>query len=565
MKSKPVFIILLILVTTILVVFANLELMASSTSILKPELLSNHEETYGGDTTILLHDSRATQNAVHLVWAEATTSGPDYNLDIFYRRLPNGQTINLSARITTTTKGSVGPVVIQPSIGDDVCVLWRENIETDDHYLYLWRSMSDTVSRSPNPVVAYSPNTSQFNCNSTHDAKITWADSAAKEVYLWDEAENSETRLSNGSASVSYGSLYRVDINNNFYLTWDESGNKYIWDSISETAQSLGPGHGPTEVFVDKDQTIHLIWSYQNLGPPCHYYWNSLTQTTDNLVPCGDWDIEVEEDGLGNIHAAWLPGSGTVTAITYRNFTENITESIGISTTSFVNMNLIGGSDHKAHLFWQQDYYLGQSELYYWNSVDLSATHLISASDLIQERMAWDFDSNGEIHTLWVDDDFSDSNNRYFGYWTPALTSTLILTESVPGAARALVVDNQDVVHTIFSGSDLKLYHWDNQTNQTEAASNSPQSNSPKMLVDKNNEVFAFYSALPVSHYYWSSISGESYLGKMALWKESIPLSDEMNNVYVYWIEEDYAEGQDMHAAWQIELNHVTYLPVVTK
>ena len=249
MKHKPVFVILFILIATGMIVFANLELMASPTSHLTTILISNHEETERGDY-ISYVDGKSGQSAAHVAWAEATSTTHPYDDDIFYRRLPNGVTINLSDK--AETQGNAGPVFVQPALGNDVCVLWREMNTLGDYHLYLWRSVSDTINISPNPVDGSSSYTTftQFTCNASQDAQIIWEDSS-KEIFIWDEAQNTQTRLSQGSSTVLRGSLQHIVIDNKIYLLWIE-GAAYYWDSINETTQQITTSTSQAQMFGDK-------------------------------------------------------------------------------------------------------------------------------------------------------------------------------------------------------------------------------------------------------------------------------------------------------------------------
>ncbi len=569
MKIKSI---LLILVITIsMVVFVNLELSASTTSILIPTLISDHQATSANGSIYYL-DAKSTQNAVHIAWAEPTTTTFPYDYDIFYRQLPNGSTIDLSRNVQTL--GQAGPVLIQPSTGDDVCVLWREAIPSGDYYLFLWRSASNTTKRSPNPVEGGSPLTfSPFICNGEEDAKIAWISTTNvsyswSEVFFWDEASNTQIKLSNDEDGETRH-FQRVDVNEITYLAWNEPESNasaiYLWDSSSNMVQQLASDGYLGQLLKDKNNKVYLFWSWSPpMGPACNYYWNSQTQVSNLIMDCdGDWAFAVVNDGVGNVHSTWHKGIGP-TPIHYWNLTENITATAQIPNQAVRNMNLLGGPDDKAHIFWQD---FVTNALYYWNSNTLGETLVTPASFYIQNALTWDFDSNGAIHTVWRDS-LTDVNNTDVSYWTPSLTSPITLTESaLIYPIFDLVVDSQDVAHVAFSGQpDTLLHYWNNQTNQVKTVSNETVLiNSPINLVaDLSDEIFAFYSSTPDSHYYWGSENGEAYLGSGG---QVTPILDNMNNLYVYWIasEDLISEGQDVHAAWSPNFNYWVYLPVVLK
>jgi hypothetical protein len=190
-----------------------------------------------------------------------------------------------------------------------------------------------------------------------------------------------------------------------------------------------------------------------------------------------------------------------------------------------------------------------------------------AASNNIQNELAWDFDSNGAIHTVWRDS-LTNVNSTDVSYWTPSLTSPITLTESALFyPVFDLVVDSQNVIHVAFSGQpDTLLHYWNNQISQVQTVSNeSVLVNSPINLVaDLNDEVLAFYPSTPDSHYYWSSARGETYLGSGG---QVTPILDNTGNLYVHWITSDdlLFEGKDVHAAWSHNLDYSIYLPSVLK
>ncbi len=565
MKRKSIFIILVILITTSMIVFVNLELLASPTTVLTSELISNRQETNRGNSIFYL-DAKTSQSAAHIAWGESTTTTYPYDDDIFYRQLPYSETINLSDNVPTV--GPAGTVMVQPSTGTNACVLWSEQTGVEEASLFIWRSASNSTNISPSPV-GKSPNVTfaPFNCNDAEDARIVFVTSE-NELYLWDEETDMLTKLSN-NGDGGIGNLQRIDINNDFYIAWTEppeginSSGVYLWDSISETTQQLAQNGFDLQLLKDKNDIVYLFWEQPGLVLLCYYYWTTQTQSSELLVPCDDLELEIAQDGVGDIHIAWHEKVG-ITSINYWNITQNITDTIDTSNQAVGKMNLIGGSDNKAHLFWQSN------GLYYWNSDALSEMRITSASSSIQERFTWDFDSNGQIHTVWADS--VSTNYKNVAYWTPSLTSPLILTDNVyvNNSNIGLLIDGQDVAHSVFSGSDGKLYYWDNQTNQIEIIANPNQNISSRIIdlvLDKNDEIFAFYKTSSSSNYYWNSESGESYLGRGEIDKHSVPMLDGMNNLYVYWIagNDINLEGQDIYAAWQPDFNYFVYLPIALK
>ncbi len=567
MNHKTFLVGLIVLFSISIVALVNLGLSASPAGALIPNLLSDHQAT-SQQSLIQYIDAKPTQNIVHIAWSETVTVTPPDDTDIFYRQLPNGSTINLSDNVQE--QGSAGPVLVQPSIGNNVCVLWREETSSGDYYLYLWRSASNTTKISPNPV-GPDPEIilSQFVCNLEEDALITWKDST-NEVYLWDETANVQTKLSNDEAGGYISDFQRIDVNDDVYLAWiePESGVKrvYLWDSINDVAQEIAlNGVNNLHLLKDKNDVIYLFWGRQvEFSAPCQYYWTSLTQSIQQLYACGDQILEVTNDKDENVLAAWHKYSGP-TPITHWNLTENVTETIEIPNQAIINMNFIIGPDNTSHFFWQDFVTKG---LYYWNSKTVSETLVTPASSYLFEQFTWDFDSNGQLHTLWGDST-DEPNFKDVAYWKPSLTSPQTLTESVyvNYSNIGLTVDNQDIVHTLFVGADGKLYYWDNQTDQIKPAVDEYQYISSRlieMVAFENDDIFGFYQTSGDQYYYWNPQNGQSYLDRMA--KPPTPITDNAGKTYVYWITKNMSENEnDLYAAWVLDYNHSVYLPMVVK
>ena len=562
MKYKSVFFTLILAICVLM--FVMNELSASSSQFLVVKLLSDHDATTAGNSNPDIV-GQATQGAVHIVWTETVTY-TTYEKDVFYRKMPEGTTINLSEAVPESSMPD--SLFVQSSAGDDVCVLWRERTSSGDYYLFLWRSSTNSTKQSPNPVGSYldvNVTLTDFKCDSVQDSRITWVDST-NGVYLWNEGSNIQTKLSSDQAG-HISNFQRVDVNGDIYLTWSEYKNDqsavFLWDTLSNAVLEITSNGGFPRLFKDKNNTVHLFWSRSYpMAPSNRYYWNNQTKTNELLLEGTDRTLIAASDATENLHIV-LYNYGFMPAY-YWNVTEGITKEVGIPGQAFGSMNLIGGVDDKVHLFWQAS---ATDTLYYWNSDTLSETLVTPASSYIENNIKVDIDSKGEIHFAWRDS-VSDPNMKDVGYWTPSLSSPIILTDSpLFFPAFDLAVDSQDVAHVMYSGQPDILRYWNSQSNRVETIATQSESTffKIKVVTSSEDEVFAFLSNAKGEQYYWNSEDGEFYLGKSDL---VTPIFDKSGNLYAYWASSEaeyHYEGKDIYGAWLFEAKHWVYLPTVIK
>ncbi|MCP4416454.1 MAG: hypothetical protein GY805_07520 [Chloroflexi bacterium] len=556
MKTKKALPFLIMFCTIVFVVLLNTNLLAQPAAPLTPEQLSLHDQTVNG--SILRTASATTQNAAHIAWFEPITesSGSPSNWGLFYRQLPNGDTINLSSFIET--EGDAWSVYIQPGEGNDVCVVWQGQVSGGDYYLFLWNSALGNTTRSPDTVNSNGYFTIMpFNCNAQNDAKIVWySDIISSQITYWDIASNQQQRISNSSSYTVRG-VYKTEINEVLYIAWPESGRIYLWDSVSKVVQEIDSSGYASTLFMysDKNDVIHMFWLLAGfMGPPCHRYWNSVDQTNELLMTCDDWEFSAGKDGAGNVHAAWAK-SIAATSIEHFNATDNITNTISVQGQPVDKIKFIAGPDDKIHIFWQDDI---TNDLYYWNSQDQNKTYLIADAEnnVLQNHLVWDFDSTGKIHISWSDGGGWDD----IFYWNPSLVTPIAV---LTGMNVIIDVDKQDIAHIAFISiheiPGPQIYYWDSQTNVPMSISSTPIPDFDDFAVTNGIKYVLFRRSLD-ELYYWSSDEGEVPLGNG---EELSYVVDESENIYLHWLGTRLTEQNDMYAAWGNQLNNFVYIPIV--
>ncbi|HIE53882.1 MAG TPA: hypothetical protein EYP90_01660 [Chromatiaceae bacterium] len=545
---------------------------SSTTQSLIPTSISDPAATVTGRIERI--DGKTSATSGHVAWAETVSTTPN-DSDVFYRKLPSGTTKNLSDSLVS--EGLAGPTFVQPGTGDNVCILWRERLASGEFHLFLWHSETDTVVTSPLAVSGdYSPTFYQFNCDQTNNLKIVWKERTgimAEELYLWDTANNTQTKISSDNQS-EIRDVYQATTNTGMSFTWNEDGSIFLWSTGSLATQEVVSNGYMTSMFSDKNDLIHIFWSYSpEMGPTCRYHWDSNSQTSSLIMPCDDdHDLATEKDYQDNVHAVWNRHLGNV--LNYWNVTENITETITLPNNHSVDkLTLTGGTGGIAHMIWEES---NSDDIYYWNSRDKNVVLIQDGAfnSYITNSLTWDFDSTGDMHLIWGE---NDTGNVY--YWNSASLTKQLLASS--GGALRILVDNEGTAHVVYvetTNSTRTINYWSNQSNESQVVSSQIWTNGPfQLLTNANNDPFVFYLALIPSssagmYYYWSLTDGEVPLGKEtfgASYFTGNMMRDDSGRIYIYWRDpfmpgdENTAYDEDMFAAWETQHQNSVYLPVI--
>ncbi|MCA9924569.1 MAG: hypothetical protein KC421_19470 [Anaerolineales bacterium] len=561
MKSKVVLALSVAFLSLVWLVYALSS--APATGEFVPTLLSDKNQTVPGGISNI--HSIATQDTVHLIWAETTTTTYPYDSDLFYRRLPTGNTIDLSQ--TALTNGKLGPALIQPTTGNDVCVLWREIGPDDAYHLYLWRSASNKTAVSPGTVnqgyFDYLFELPAFYCDNAGDARVSWIDPVDNQVFYWDVEANSQMQISASDGNLA-NFLKQINFDNVSYLFWTKGQNGaanafYMWDSITENVQQITSGSfSNPEIYVDKNDTIHLIWKFSPpMGATCYRHWDSLYKVESAIEPC-DVDLIATKDGVGNLHSVWAGGYLSSNTIHYWNVTENITDSISLSG-GVDRLQIIGGPNDTVHLIWQNPY---NGDLYYSNSDLLTEQFITEASYyILQDNTVWDIDSSGNIHFIWADAK-DGSESRHVFYWTPNQTEPVTLTLStLPFPTVDIHIDNQDTVHAL-AYSQSSLYYWNDQIDHMQTIVGNVK--EYLLTSDADGEALAFYQTYLDEFNYWSSVTEN--VEQLGYSDEFYDIHDASDSLYLYWVESPlYSSEEDMYVVSKEirSSDYAIYLPII--
>jgi len=215
---------------------------------------------------------------IHVVWYDDTPG----NTEIYYKRSTDGGSTWMTKRLTWNSGGSDCPSITASSSGN-VYVVWRDyssgNEEiyfkqsTDGGITWMTKRLTWNSSRSISPDIAIDSG------NAIH---VVWYDDMPGnyEIYYKKSADGG---LSWSTKRLTWGNNFcespavTTDSSNAIHVVWMEykpsNWNIFYKQSSdggtnwSTTRMSWGSGASVTpNITIDKDKTIHIVWSKYSLG-----------------------------------------------------------------------------------------------------------------------------------------------------------------------------------------------------------------------------------------------------------------------------------------------------------
>lgn len=504
-------------------------------------------------------DSATTQEAVHIAWVENMEhdfedgfyGDENFYYDLFYRQLPNGETIPLSSDSTTSAR----LFYVEEDEDGGVCILWSEMNREDPEiaHFYFWHSLSDKLIVSP--VIANLQNLypaesriPRFPCKGD-DSQVAWISAgsfSSGDVFVWDISNNSIANVSNGAGT---GELTRVDNEDATYLAWRNDEGVYVWDSQTKDIREIATNFGyDIHLYSDADNAIHMFWDHVYTGGinlvRDWYYWDFVSESNQRLDSLCGHDFYSTIDGAKNVHAIWRNCDDN--NLIYWSVSENLTTTVAVTNeyfTSYRNQFLfIGNPVEGVHALWHQD----EEGLYHWDNNSLEITRM---DDVIIEdytgnlnSIEWKFDADGQIYALWKFDDG-------MAYWSSLIPSAVYISEML-AIDYGWFVDSNNVFHlaTDQSGEFYGLYYWNSQDKVKEYLEPNEIDNAYpiKIRQDADGELYIFYNLQNDTANYWNRSEGEKLMGDAGEIEFAFTDSHEL---YVYW----YDLIGKTNAAWNAD------------
>ncbi|MCP4416954.1 MAG: hypothetical protein GY805_10050 [Chloroflexi bacterium] len=413
--------------------------------------LLNYESTQAGSpfTTELLSDHSLTTvgtyfnnygygvetsgNVAHVYWQESGNNSE--GIDLFYRQIPGGSTIQLSD--PAMSEGDVSQGWFDTAVAPDGTfhMIWLENTDTaETEDLFYWSAATGTLLLS---------------------------DRTQTEGYV--------------HALPWIPLVLVLDTNGNPHTFWyedtdtAEGADLFYWSPVTGTLlltdRSQTEGYyvnfGPNKLQTDDNGTAHITWAeVGNDGTTSTYfYWNS-TLANPIILPNIQSSIIA-----GNVaHIIW--GGNSEGPINYWNSSTQTSQAIPSSSDpgGFVSTRMVSDSANIVHILWSE----GNSNvcLSHWDSNSQTTNDLVTGDACYPPWYVY-VDDADSLHTIVVDDPMG---TRRYRYWNDTLAAPV----SVPignsiNDGRLTGIKGSNRVHLTWiesSGADDNYYHWDN-INQT--------------------------------------------------------------------------------------------------
>ncbi|MBK8902705.1 MAG: hypothetical protein IPM53_16065 [Anaerolineaceae bacterium] len=575
--------------------------------------------------TILLSDTAQTNGSavdpnvlpdsesIHVFWKEHTGTNEGY--DLFYRKLPFGNTKNLSDH--SLTEGDSGVWDAQLSSDGNVAVIWAENTPSGNSDLFFWRNSSQqplNLSSTASTTGNTSTYLYQLLLDSNGKAHVLWAEEPTmtpfdQDLLYWSEVTGLTQNLSPvGVGGGIVSELTAKIVNNIVYVSWSEyvgpaqTFNPFYWNSSAQTRVNLSnltdSFSVPTQIqmAVTTTNEAHVFW-LENVSASapniCPFYWNSTTGVTESLIEnandCQTRFIEVKQH-QDQIYAVWddelaiIPNNGVyywqVGSPSKITVSETIQESdFGFNTPSFLDP-----TTGKVHLTWITQTFIEGHDVFYWNSVDQTVQNISDhglTSDNRAEEMIKLVDSTGILHIFWLETADNTTEFEDLFYWNSSDQNTIQLSDPtlVTSDARhpVAVMDSNNEVYVIWrelkaGSNDLGLFYWDSISAETKALPITPNAAfdlNYDIEVGATNTVHVAWSLASgvtgegADVYYWDGANGSTHLSDSVKTQgdSGVPIVSVtgMNKLFITWPESD-----DLFSAFEpVILPYKTYLPLV--
>lgn len=619
-KTNPLLAILFLLISVFSLLFALVQAAKTAQPQLETVRLTDVTQTDGfaiGPKIV------ADTDRIHVSWSEDTNTNEGF--DLFYRQLPSGETLNLSDHAQTEGFG-ISSWQAVPSPDKNTAIIWAEYTPGVNSDLFIWRdTYSAPLNLSALAMTMGNVASSQLLIDSNSNAYVLWAEntingSSSEELYLWNESTGVRQTLSpQDMFGGGISNLQAVLENDALYAIWSEyvgavePGGPFIWDSISNQRQNLSELMNPVslpsslQLAVTPLNTAHVFWAEaaNNFENICPYHWDSLTDTTESLVPdindCLFASLLSAQDANGQPHVIWTNEIQTNTSGLYYwdisnsipiTVTEIIQDSDGTFRQNPNKFRLLISPSGQANIVWIADSTDANEgkDLYYWNNIDQNiqnlSDHAISYGNTGIDLYLEDafLDSAGNLHIVWSEQNADTANYGLdLFYWnataqvTTHLSDPAVVTKRSSGAISAL--DSNNVVHVIWEGqvvgnTDNGLFYWNSASPQTIAlptASPEGTNINHALAADSSGNIYIAWSGesgIPGEDknlYYWNGSGEPTDLSDMALTEGDagtpyVTISGD-DKLFVTWV-----ESFDLFSAFEaIQLANKTYLPIVVK
>lgn len=620
---------------------------------LNTQLLSDHSLTQADSfINIYGYDIDPGNNVAHVYWQE--TGNSNEGTDLFYRQLPGGSTIRLSS--PTLSEGDVSPGSYDTAVAPNGTfhMIWLEETDTaEGSDLFYWSAATGTKRLTDQSqtqgFVQPAFGTLFIALDNNGDPHTIWFEETGttegKDLFYWSPATGTKL-LTNRSQTegneVSFGpTKLATDENGTAHVTWAEDGNDtatptyfywnstlatpinlpniqgsviagdvahiiwgsqsegplFLWNSATKSSQEIPSSSDPggfvvARIVADSENKVHILWSEGNSNV-CLSHWDSISQTTDNLVT-GEtcyptWSIFV--DNNSNLHTIVV--DQPMGTFRYRYWNSTLTTPVSIPIGSGIGNSKLTGLEgtNQVHVTWIET--VGVEDNYYhWDNIGQTISNLsqLAGTDTRISSMGRQIQqSNNELYMLWSEQISGTSTYENF-YWNSVTNTTQnLFTELGISSINPVNSGTEDMRmdflasgtpyfmwHGVPTSGPEGLYFWDSAQDSMHLAGESYPCSEIGRTYKNGSDIFgniylAWQDDTTWNYHFWSQDTGEVALS-LTTSAETLchpPVLAVANNgsVFVLWVEEsDVAgEGLDMFAGWIESTAEKIYLPLIVK
>jgi len=290
--------------------------------------------------------------------------------------------------------------------------------------------------------------------------------------------------------------------------------------------------------------------------------WNATAEEISESIESRNFEAVVETDSNANVHVAWRGATSPRSEIYYRNLSQSSWSNIEMisadfpgSDNSFEVRLLIDSSDN-IHTVFDDDPDIAYSDIFYTNQTSGIWSEPLNISKApISVEPAMAFDSNENIHVVWVTSTSIYYKNRTSGAWS----SNTLLSSFPTGMGTdmpEIAVDSNDNIHVVWgqdvlsTGDNLEVHYmnrtggsWSTPMNVSNTGPAGFHSRYPTIAVDSNDNlhvVWTEFESGAVPYTYYSNFSNGAWstpsrLSSVTYSYEPIIKFNEPDELHVFW------------------------------
>ena len=385
------------------------------------QLLTNRSQTEGdniqfGPTSLQIADT----GTPHITWAEVGNDGSTATYFYWNSTLANPLTL---------------PDIQSFGVAGNVAhILWGNQSEGPLNY---WTSATQSAKTIPSSTDLGGYVFARMVFDSTNTVHVLWSESNSNVCLShWDSNSQVTDDLVTGDACLFPWNIYVDNVDNLHTIVVDDpmGTRRYrYWNSTLATPVpvSIGDAIGNGRLTgIESSNRVHLTWTESSGSDDDYYHWDNVGQTVSNLSELAGNDShigsqQIEQSSNGELYMLWseqINGTGPSQNLYWNsvtNTTQNLFTELGISSLSYSidEMTMDFFNSGVPYFIWHGTPTSGPEGFYLWDSAQ-DEVHLAGES-LPCTEVGGPYDNAsdnfGIIYLAWQDD---ATRTNYF--WSEA-------------------------------------------------------------------------------------------------------------------------------------------------